>query len=649
MAVKALMTDETGKQIVDAIREKAGLEERVSDLEKNKVDKSSIAQTPGDAEDKVMSQKTATEELEKKFDKSNVVQSTGDAEDKVMSQAASTVEFTKLSEEIVNESENRQNAISQERNRAVARENEIEALFTAPTQEAVNKWLDEHPEATTTVLDGSLTTDKLVVGTLGYVTPEMFGAKGDGVTDDTEAIQKAVNSGFVVYFDPHKCYGITSTIHLVSNSVIDLCCTTIKNISTSPLIMIKIEDVENVVIKNGYIKNVWLQGHESGDFIIEISSSRHITIDNLKLSECISDGVYIGYTYWYAGKDVYRTSNITIKNCTITVGRNGISLVSGDGVIIDGNVFHDITNNAPKAGIDIEPETGTNHHLHLNNIHITNNIFKNCTGGLTTYLEKVKENGDIHITNNTFDNSILGIDGSSSDYAMVIDVNGCSFINNMLYAINIGNNHIKQALSVKNITIHGTTFDNDDPVYFGAICIFSTRNDNGNISIDGVTFTKDEHNKDFRTALTIQCDNNESFALSNFNITNFVVPSYIRSDFYIHSEALSNQCNLDIEKTGDYPNYYLQSLNSTTRARFEELTSYDTDLTLATFTNGKKFTLYIGNAPQIRLTLPQGYTFKVNGKDTVITRGGNNIYFEYMVFGKTVIFTQGNENLYLEE
>ena len=101
MAVKALMTDETGKQIVDAIREKAGLEARVSDLEKNKVDKSSIAQTTGSAEDKVMSQKTATEELEKKFDKSNVVQSTGDAEDKVMSQAAATKEFGKLSEEIL--------------------------------------------------------------------------------------------------------------------------------------------------------------------------------------------------------------------------------------------------------------------------------------------------------------------------------------------------------------------------------------------------------------------------------------------------------------------------------------------------------------------------------------------------------------------
>jgi hypothetical protein len=60
MAVKALMTDETGMQIVEAIKEKAGLEARVSDLEKNKVDKSSIAQTTGTAEDKAMSQKAVT-------------------------------------------------------------------------------------------------------------------------------------------------------------------------------------------------------------------------------------------------------------------------------------------------------------------------------------------------------------------------------------------------------------------------------------------------------------------------------------------------------------------------------------------------------------------------------------------------------------
>ena len=60
------------------------------------------------------------------------------------------------------------------------------------TAQAVNDWLDAHPEATTTVEDASLTFAKFVIGTLGYVTPRMFGAKGDGITVDNVALNECL-------------------------------------------------------------------------------------------------------------------------------------------------------------------------------------------------------------------------------------------------------------------------------------------------------------------------------------------------------------------------------------------------------------------------------------------------------------------------
>lgn len=89
----------------------------------------------------------------------------------------------------------------------------------AQTAQAVSDWLDEHPEATTTVQDYSLTYKKLAIGTLGFVTPEMFGAKGDGSTDDTQAIQTAISSGFSVLFS-NRTYCISDTVIISSPIVI---------------------------------------------------------------------------------------------------------------------------------------------------------------------------------------------------------------------------------------------------------------------------------------------------------------------------------------------------------------------------------------------------------------------------------------------
>ncbi len=49
-----------------------------------------------------------------------------------------------------------------------------------------------------------------------YVTPEMFGAKGDGVTDDASAIQQAIDSGITVLLN-NKEYAINSTLQISAN------------------------------------------------------------------------------------------------------------------------------------------------------------------------------------------------------------------------------------------------------------------------------------------------------------------------------------------------------------------------------------------------------------------------------------------------
>lgn len=86
------------------------------------------------------------------------------------------------------------------------------------TDSAVTNWLNAHPEATTTVQDGVIGERKIEESFLpwikkDYVTPEMFGAVGDGVADDTNAIQKMFDSGRTVCaIDESKKYLLSSSI-----------------------------------------------------------------------------------------------------------------------------------------------------------------------------------------------------------------------------------------------------------------------------------------------------------------------------------------------------------------------------------------------------------------------------------------------------
>ena len=208
--------------------------------------------------------------------------------------------------------------LSNETIRATNRENEIESLFTMPTQEAVNNWLNDHPEATTTVQKHSLTIDKMVVGALGYVTPEMFGAVGDGVTDDKVALQKCADNGGLVNLGD-KTYYSSDTINITKNVRFSFGRIHFK--SKSSVQSGFVINTENVSLEMDFVDIFSDRDNESGSLTDTVLSSNIIGIyvnypygenAKIRLSHCNF------YDLEYGVKDNCDKTSLHIVDCNIT-------------------------------------------------------------------------------------------------------------------------------------------------------------------------------------------------------------------------------------------------------------------------------------------------------------------------------------------
>lgn len=89
-------------------------------------------------------------------------------------------------------------------------------------------------------------------GVPGQTNPEAFGAKGDGVTDDSAAIAQAFASGKNVVFDGTKTYAVGSTITIPADSFVDFRgATVVPNGNHDVIRVMPGSLVENVVVRCG--------------------------------------------------------------------------------------------------------------------------------------------------------------------------------------------------------------------------------------------------------------------------------------------------------------------------------------------------------------------------------------------------------------
>ena len=293
-----------------------------------------------------------------------------------------------------------------------------------------------------------------------------YGAKGDSQTDDTQALQKALDSinqaGGGILDIPAGNYMIKATnatneeeatipwqtnqgVKVPSNTTLyfekGAKFSVIPNASWN-YCLLNLTNSKNVNILNGelvgdrdkhdtkYTKNfrttTKYQGETGWGILMAGAQNVNIIGNNI-------------HDFWGDGIDLYGDNanpgvnqNIVIKNNTLNHNRRqGISVENVNGLVFDHNLVENTDGTAPRAGMDIEPANFKDPSMRIaHDITITNNTFRNNNGsglmtyGLSTHAEGFSDGpsriSNLTIKNNTFDGNntnSFAVEGTASEGA----------------------------------------------------------------------------------------------------------------------------------------------------------------------------------------------------------------------------------------
>lgn len=143
-----------------------------------------------------------------------------------------------------------------------------------------------------------------------FITPEMYGAKGDGVTDDTSAIQQAFDycktNGLICKFISGKTYCISSTLEISGLFHVEFNNAWIKTITPITYgIEINITD-DNLNTAQCYFKKLNLNCENIGTGI-KVTKAKRIFLENSLIRNCQQVGLQLDDGY-----------EITVSHCNFT-------------------------------------------------------------------------------------------------------------------------------------------------------------------------------------------------------------------------------------------------------------------------------------------------------------------------------------------
>ncbi|MBO7731206.1 MAG: hypothetical protein J6S67_01585 [Methanobrevibacter sp.] len=306
----------------------------------------------------------------------------------------------------------------------------IEYVNNLDVEEYVTNELNEMAE------DGRLA--KIIAdAAFDFVTPEMYGAVGDGETDDTKAVEDAFNSGMPVKLMKNKHYRITRTITMIDNRVFRLVyCDAATPVSNRVNIIIDIPSGDsqigfNVLEESVYFENVEFQcintSRQSCTYFLchRTAADIDISFNNCCFREGARICDFYGRGFKFFNCKVAHTSqllNIHWEGESDTIYHDDET--GQRAIIITNNRFHSI-NHAPHHGI-INVESGNCFGMTFND-----NVIDRDFGFLLNAASKLK---NVSFLNNVL-NGPRPVSGSSYNpmVRLVGGAEGFQFKNNTIF------------------------------------------------------------------------------------------------------------------------------------------------------------------------------------------------------------------------